>query len=204
MHQTAPSAAQPGNIFVKPRSIIGNKLIFRNAEVDDAEFILSLRTDKNKSKYLSSTSPDIAKQICWIEQYANDASQIYFIIENQEHERVGTVRLYDQKGDSFCWGSWIKKDGAPSGFAIESALIVYHFALYLGFEKSHFDVRKQNVSVCQFHERFGAVMVGQSEHDFYYTINRESIEKALDKFKKFLPDGIIVNLDAGRDQALDR
>ena len=194
MNITLPSPAQPSKIFIKPRSVIGNKLIFRNAEVDDAEFILSLRTDKNKSKYLSSTAPDLAKQINWIEQYAKDASQIYFIIENQDHERVGTVRLYDQKGDSFCWGSWIKKDGAPPGFGIESALMVYHFALYLGFEKSHFDVRKQNVSVCQFHERFGAVIVGQSEQDFYYMIDREAIEKALDKFKRYLPDGIVVDM----------
>lgn len=190
MKSVAPAQASPS--FIKPRSVTGNKLIFRDARVDDAEFILSLRTDERKSKYLSSTSSDIGKQINWLEQYANDASQIYFIIQNEKCGRIGTVRLYDQQGDSFCWGSWIKKDGAPSGFGIESALIVYHFALHLGFEKAHFDVRKKNAAVCQFHERFGAVIVGQSEHDFYYTIDRQAIENILDKYKHFLPNGIAV------------
>jgi RimJ/RimL family protein N-acetyltransferase len=178
--------------FIKPKSVTGNKLIFRNATIDDAEFILSLRTDEKKSKYLSSTSPDLLKQIDWLKKYENDSSQIYFIIENKNNEKVGTVRLYDQQNDSFCWGSWIKKDGAPSGFGIESALIVYHFARYLGFNKAHCDVRKENVRVCQFHERFGAVIVHQSEQDFYYTISAEAIENSLKKYGNFLPNGIIV------------
>ena len=35
--------------------------------------------------------------------------QVYFIMEDREHNPVGTVRLYerfDQQGDSFCQGSW--------------------------------------------------------------------------------------------------
>lgn len=195
MNSTVFVPVKSGPYFRKPQSITGSKLIFRNATVDDAEFILSLRTDEKKSKYLSSTSPEIENQIEWLHRYENDANQIYFIIENLSREKVGTVRLYDQQGDSFCWGSWIKKDGAPSGFGIESASIIYHFALYLGFEKAHFDVRKENTAVCQFHQQFGAVVTGQSEHDFYYSIAREEIDKTLCKYKNFLPHGIVVTME---------
>jgi hypothetical protein len=99
------------------------------------------------------------------------------------------VRLYDQRGDSFCWGSWIKSDGAPSGFGVESALMIYDFALQLGFRRAHFDVRKQNTSVCQFHERFGAVKVDESQEDYFYEMRPEAIARALQQYRKYLPDG---------------
>ena len=88
-------------------------------------FILQLRNDPVKGKYLSSTSSDLELQIAWLEKYAIDNSQIYFIIEDKNGERFGTIRLYDVKENSFCWGSWILREGRPSGFAMESALLVY-------------------------------------------------------------------------------
>ena len=49
------------------------------------------------------------------------------------------------------------REGSPSGYAVESALMVYQFAgaVSLGFTRAHFDVRKGNESVWKFHERFG-------------------------------------------------
>ncbi|AKU23463.1 GNAT family N-acetyltransferase [Massilia sp. MB5] len=176
--------------FIKPKAIRGNKLVFRDATVADAAFILGLRTDASKGRYLSATSPDLAKQEAWLAGYAQDAGQIYFIIEDTAGEAVGTVRLYDQQGDSFCWGSWIKKDGAPSGFAIESALIIYHYALHLGFAGAHFDVRKGNTGVIQFHERFGAQVTGESELDYYFKMDQATILATLAKYEKYLPNGI--------------
>lgn len=176
--------------FLKPRKIIGNDLLFRNASVDDAAFTLGLRTDANKSKYISKTQLDIKYQLLWLERYSEDESQIYFIIQNKDNEDLGTVRLYDQQGESFCWGSWIIKDGCPSSFAIESALMVYHFALSLGFNKAHFDVRKGNSSVWRFHERFGAIRIGESTDDYSYRIEMKAITNSLERFRKFLPNGI--------------
>lgn len=176
--------------FFKPSKVIGNNLIFRNASEEDASFILDLRTDKSKSQHLSATPNDLSKQIAWLERYKNDTNQIYFIITDRVGDRVGTVRLYDQKGDSFCWGSWILKHGAPNSYSVESALIVYHYALSLGFEKAHFDVRKPNESVWKFHERFGAIRVGETYLDYLYTIQTKEIEQSLLKYQKYLPNGI--------------
>lgn len=178
--------------FRKPVSVTGKELVFRDAVPADAAFILGLRTDEKKNRYLSSTSPELDKQVAWLERYAQDDEQIYFIIENRQGEAVGTVRLYDRQGASFCWGSWIKKDGAPSGFGIESASMIYHYALSLGFTAAHFDVRKLNKAVCQFHERFGAVVTGETELDYFYSIDAAAIGRTLDKYRKFLPDGIRV------------
>jgi RimJ/RimL family protein N-acetyltransferase len=179
-------------MFRKPRSVRGRQLLFRDATVADAEFILGLRTDEKKGEFLSATVPDVQRQRDWLARYAGDDGQVYFIICKLDGTPVGTVRLYDQRGDSFCWGSWIKSDGAPSGFGVESALMVYDFALQLGFQRAHFDVRKQNLSVCQFHERFGAVKVGETDDDNLYEMSKPAIHGVLQQYRKYLPDGAVV------------
>lgn len=176
----------------KPRSVRGRQLLFRDAAVDDAAFILGLRTDEKKGEFLSATAPDQLRQRDWLARYAADAGQVYFIICTLDGTPVGTVRLYDQRGDSFCWGSWIKGDGAPGGFGVESALMVYDFALRLGFKRAHFDVRKQNTSVCRFHERFGAVKVAENAEDYFYEMSNDAINGALAQYKKYLPDGAAI------------
>lgn len=118
----------------KAKRMTGKNLVLRNATVKDAVFILTLRIDAQKSWYLSKTSPELKAQIAWLDAYAVSDDQAYFIIETQHGEPLGSVRLYDAQGESFCWGSWILKDGAPSSAAIESALIVYAYAIdHLGF-----------------------------------------------------------------------
>jgi len=64
-------------------------------------------------------------------------------------------------------------------YAIESALLVYHFALGLGFECAHFDVRKANESVWKFHERFGALKSSETELDYFYRISNAAIRQSL-------------------------
>lgn len=181
--------------LLKAKAIIGDDLVFRDVCVDDAAFILMLRTDAEKSQFLSHTQNDLGRQVAWLNDYKTDRNQAYFIIENKTGEKVGTVRLYDQVGDSFCWGSWILKQGTPASYGIESALIVYKFALACGFKKSHFDVRKQNSSVWRFHERFGAVRTGETDHDYLYMIGIGEIQKSLARYSKYLQQDIEVEFD---------
>ena len=170
-------------------------MIFRDAKQEDAAFILSLRTDSQKSRYLSSTDADLEKQKKWLHHYADQSDQAYFIIESLEGETLGTVRLYDAQEHSFCWGSWILKEGAPQTAAIESALMVYAYAInYLKFQSAHFDVRKGNESVWRFHERFGAIRVVSTENDYIYTIDGNTITQARRKYIKFLPEKIQITL----------
>lgn len=176
----------------KPYRIVGKNLVFRNATPNDAEFILSLRIDPEKSKYLSKVSGSLQDQIVWLNQYATDETQVYFVIEDMLGGRLGTVRLYDQQQFSFCWGSWILKGERPSGSAMESALMVYSFALELGFVSSHFDVRKGNESVWQFHERFGAKRRAETALDYLYSIDKDGIESGLERYRRFLPHGIAI------------
>jgi hypothetical protein len=62
----------------------------------------------------------------------------------------------------------------------------------LGFQASHFDVRKGNKSVWKFHERFGATRVGETEKDYLYNIDLKAINAARMRYKKYLPNNVIV------------
>jgi RimJ/RimL family protein N-acetyltransferase len=179
--------------FRKPTQVAGHRLILRNAVVADAEFIVGLRTDDDLARFLSATSARVEDQAAWLARYGADDAQVYFIIQTADGKDVGTVRLYDQRDDSFCWGSWILQRGQPSAHAIESALLVYHFGLSLGFERAHFDVRKGNQSVWRFHERFGATRIGESDLDYLYEISGAAIRTSLHNFGRLLPDGVRVS-----------
>ncbi len=153
-----------------------------------------MRTDTEKSRYLSAVSGELADQQAWLKSYAHDDAQAYFVIEYQSVP-IGTVRLYEPKGESFYWRSWILTKNRPNHAAIESSLMVYAYAVdHLGFQCAHFEVRKGNERVWQFHERFGAKRVSENELEFFYEINRSAIDHSRNHYKRFLPTSVTVEL----------
>ena len=125
----------------------------RFVEPEDAEFICKLRSNQQLNEYISASDPDVDPQRKWIEKY-------------KEREAVG---LYDFKGDSFSWGSWIILPSRPSGLVTYSAVMVYEMGFEaLGFEQAHFDVRIGNNKVIDFHVRSGAQSTDRSAIDQYF------------------------------------
>jgi len=163
---------------------------FRLIEESDAGFVLSLRVDGKYNAYLSKVTPNLDAQRKWISEYKNDESkgvQYYFIIELNDGTPCGTVRLYDFKGDSFCWGSWILNEKKTKYAALESAFLVYQFGFeQLNFKKSHFDVMKGNEQVISFHKKLGAIEISKDDDNYYFEIGKEKIESKKKYFAKFL------------------
>lgn len=168
--------------------ISGENINLRDIKVEDAAFVLSLRTDERKSKFLHKTDADIKKQEAYIKRYYTLPEEFYFIIEDKSHRPLGTVRIYDVIDHTdFCWGSWLIVDDAEKSTAIESALLIYEYAFSkLGYTKTHFDVRKGNVRVQKFHEFCGAKRVGETDLDILYAYTKEDYEKILPKLKKII------------------
>ena len=180
-------------IIKKANWVRGERLVFRNVDGSDAEFIFALRTDAEISKYLSKIAPSIQKQMEWLESYKTADDQAYFIIETSHGEKIGTLRFYDPKGTSLTWGSWIIKSGFPASFAVESALMAWHYAFYtLDFDSCHFDIIKGNESVQKFNVRFGAKRVGETDEAFLYILKKQDIEPVLLRHRKLLPNSIKV------------
>lgn len=153
----------------------------------DAEFILKLRSDLKYNAYLSSVDSDIETQRRWIRDYKifeANGKQYYFIIERLDGVRCGTIRAYDFRENSFCWGSWILNEEKTKFSAIESAFLIYQFGFEtLGFEKSHFDVMKKNEKVISFHKRMGALQTSEDDNNLYFEIDKDAVESARVRLK---------------------
>lgn len=171
--------------------IQGKNINLRLVKLEDAEFIVSLRQGQ-KGKYLSKIG-DVSTQKAWILDYKTRETrnkEFYYIIESKNEEKLGTIRIYDFRGESFCWGSWIVKDNAPILTAIESALCMYQYAFEtLGFKQSHFDVRKENVKVVAFHKRFGAKIIKENELDYFFSLSKEMFMQKKRRFNKLYGGG---------------
>ena len=141
----------------------------------DARFILDLRTDPELNRHLSPTPADLARQHHWIEDYLvreSHGHEFYFIIR-LAGTGVGTIRIYDFKQDSFCWGSWIIRRGTTARAALESCRLIYDLGFsVMGFHTARFSIRKQNSSVRQFKLRMGAIVTGGNEVEDFYTLKR--------------------------------
>ena len=170
--------------------IYGKNINMRTVTTEDAEFIYNMRQNQNKTKYLSKVTGTVESQKEWIKNYKQreeEKKEFYFVIESKDKEKLGLVRMYDFQDESFCWGSWLIKEDAPKTTAIESALQIYEFGFYsLGFEKSHFDVRKENDKVIAFHQRFGAKIVDEDELDYFFNFEKSDYEIIKEKYKRYL------------------
>ena len=168
----------------------GKNINLRTVIEEDAEFIYSMRQNQDKTKYLSKVTGTVESQKEWIKSYKKREEikeEFYFVIESKNEEKLGLVRMYDFRDDSFCWGSWLIKEDAPKTTAIESALQIYEFSFYnLKFKKSHFDVRKENDKVVAFHQRFGAKIVDEDELDYFFNFEKSDYEITKEKYKRYL------------------
>lgn len=168
--------------FVKKN--FGKNVNIRDVEVEDAEFILSLRCDKKKSKFLHKTEYNIQKQRDYIKHYKTLDNEWYFIIENKENKPIGTYRIYDLKQDSFSIGSWLMVDKANPFEVIEGEYLAKCFAFNTtGFNKFHFTVMKENKKVIRFHKMLGAQIVGEDDIEYFFECTKDVY---LSKIKIFM------------------
>ncbi len=163
-------------------SYIEGKLVnLRDVEISDAEFILSLRLNPEKNRFLHSTNSDIEAQKEYLRRYKEKTDEYYWIIEGKNSLPYGVVRIYDFQKDSFCPGSWITKPGVPITVGTEGLFHAFHFGFFsLDFENAHYDVRKANKSVVRFHKKIGAVVSAEDEDNYYFFLTRQT-------FTEFIP-----------------
>lgn len=168
----------------------GKYVNIREVLPEDAKFILYLRCDKEKLKYLHETECDIDKQIRYIQRVRSLNNEWYFIIENKEQKPLGTYRIYDLRSDSFCIGSWIMIDGCSYYETIEGEYLVKMFGFEkTGFNKFHFDVRKENQKVLRFHKLMGAKQIGETEQDILFECTKNDYLKNVRKILNFVEIG---------------
>ena len=173
--------------------IIGKNINFRLVEIEDAEFILNLRLEKGE--FLSATNPNLAEQENWIKSYKKREElkeEYYFIIENKNGLRAGTIRLYDidYKTKTFTFGSFIvdrESESIHKLSAFEAINLIFEFAFEkLSLNNCFFDCRKNNRKANDFYIRFGAKIIKEDDLDYFYKFSFDDYQIAKIKYKKFL------------------
>jgi len=85
-------------------------IILRAVEIEDSGFILNLRTDAKLSQFISFTDPHIDAQVKWIQNYKKREElglEYYYIAEDLNGNKYGTIRIYNFDEKSFEIGSWL-------------------------------------------------------------------------------------------------
>lgn len=137
-------------------SISGYHTRLRPATMDDAEFIVRLRTRPGVIGNVGDTRADPAQQREWLRAYEQREGDYYFMIETEAGTAVGTIGLYDVHNDAAEWGRWIILPGVPA--AVPSCILIYRFAFeVLRLREVRGNIVESNRRVISFHQRFGAL-----------------------------------------------
>lgn len=146
----------------------------RPVTLDDAAFIVKIRTDPELSRYLHEISPRVEDQVDWLERYFERPGEYYFIVEDAHSgEPQGTIGIYDVENGSAEWGRWILKRGSMA--ALESIWLIFE----VGFTQLHLShiysrTLLENPKVVSLHDRFGASRVGVLKDHFLVRGERKS------------------------------
>jgi hypothetical protein len=155
----------------------------------DASFIIGLRTDAKKSRFISSTDTDLQNQINWINEYKkreNKGEEYYFIGIDEFGEKFATYRIYNIKNNTAEIGSWVTKPGynkAQNSIKIDIIMKEFVFEA-LKFSTLNFEVRLKNTSVLRYHKMFGPIILKETENDIFFLLHREDFYKNRNKIFK--------------------
>jgi RimJ/RimL family protein N-acetyltransferase len=134
----------------------------RPVALDDAPFIVGLRTDPLLNRFVHETSPRIEDQVVWLERYFERPGDYYFIVEDaRSGEARGTIGLYEIADDASeaLFGRWIIRRSSVA--ALESAWLIYEAGFSLLEVGSVYTLAlAQNLPVVSFHDSFGASRIG--------------------------------------------
>ena len=173
-------------------NLYGKTVYLIPVEVDDAKFILNLRTNENLNKYLSPTENNLDTQKLWISNYKKrekEKKEFYFKVRDYENNDTGVVRLYniDKKYSKATFGSFIMNEIHPKYAALESMILILYYAfLYLNLEKIELDVRINNLHAKKFYQRFGFKKTNENEIDEFYELEKKDFIKLYENYEKYI------------------
>lgn len=157
-------------------------IILQSVEEEDAGFIIDLRTNAKKSRFISETNSSVEIQKEWIKKYKErekEKQEYYFVAIDENKEKFATYRIYDIKKNICEIGSWVSKPNYANTInSIKVDIIMKEFAFdNLGFENVKFEVRKENFSVIKYHKLFEPIVVNETTDNIYFILEKQSFYK---------------------------
>ena len=165
------------------QKIIGQRMMLIAADPEKhAAFILGLRLQERKSRYLSGQAPSVAEQMTWMQAREKLTDDAYFIICELDKPEIplGTIRLHDaiHEKNSIRVSSWVMIDGVAPKKTLEALALAIDYVERCGYSCGHFEVHKNNLSTIRNHLRVGSEVVEENEHTVVFgATSRGFLEK---------------------------
>ena len=141
--------------MVFEKEIEGRYINLRAVCKEDAQFILNLRLDELKNKFIHKTPKDIELQEQCIERQRQTENDYYFLLINKNLERRGTISLYNITDSNGELGRWISYGSSYEN--LESVILLHDFAFQqIGLDKVYTRTKIENKRVVGFWQRFGS------------------------------------------------
>lgn len=164
-------------------------LTVRLANEHDTDYIMSLRTDKELTKFIHPTEDDLNKHLEWFKKYKirEAEGRDYYFIYLKDGKPVGVNRVYNIFEYYGTPGSWICSPGNDVEVSMATNFILNDIIFeYLNLDLMIFDVRKANKKVWKLHKQCGAKVIGESEIDYYFATTKKDYFERRDALLEFL------------------
>lgn len=155
-------------------------LTVRLVEEKDVDYILSLRTNKFLTRFIHQTDDDRDAQIEWIKRYKEREAEgrEYYFIYYLGKKPVGLNRIYNIFEYYGTIGSWICNPDNDPEISLKTYILMFDMMFeQIKLDITLFDVRKVNKHVWKLHKMLGAMSVGESDVDYYFTLDKSTYYK---------------------------
>lgn len=131
-------------------------LKLRPVTMSDATFIFKLRRDPKLAQFLGEFDEHYSVHVNWLKRYFQREGDYYFCIETaRSHLPIGTIAIYNQKGNTAEWGRLMILPNYPA--APGSVWLMYHVAFdLLHLSSVYCRTVVENKQVVSFHDNCGA------------------------------------------------
>lgn len=140
------------------KPIKGRFVTLRSVDLDDASFTLSVRKDPSLTAFLPKLNITIEQQKEWIAKQRDKPGDYFFVILNNDNQRIGTSGIYDITDNSAETGR-LTSLGNPLE-SLEAQYLSFIFAFdVLNLKSTRCYVYKENTKAIHLSEFFGTVFV---------------------------------------------
>ena len=151
--------------MIYKEKISGKYSYLQGVQVEDAEFILSLRTDPKYSRYINDTENDLDIQIEWIKQQQSKPSDYYFMIRDINNNPKGVISLYnfDKDRKNAEMGRLICPKSPVQLYESFILICIFGFEI-LGLKRMFYRMSPNNAETIAVTRKFGADFVGYGDY----------------------------------------
>lgn len=165
--------------MVLQEKLYGKWVALRSVEEADADFVLKLRLDGMRNRFLHETKNDASFQREWICRQRKRAMDYYCVVCAANGRPVGlsSVYEYDKSQNSAIFGRWISLGNAIEN--LETVRLFYDFSFEnLKIQTLRTPIVRENAKIIGFWKRLGSTFVAEYEQDGFvmceYAIHKQA------------------------------